>query len=282
MTATNELAREPENPAWRLLVTQFGTVQYRAAVVDQLFAVACCRAGPVRSSGDQQAGEANDGAELARGDENHPKVVQRSECLRDFTQIFRACPSGVPAHAESHLLSDVTLGIHMNASKPVLVAYYSSTGNTARVAHDLAERLGADIESIQDRRHRAGLLGRFTAAVDAWREAPGRIEPLRHNPADYAITIVGTPVWTAKMTPAVRAYLRETRGRIQSAAFFVTSGDTDIGKLLSSLESAAGRTSVASAGFNAKELRDAAIYERKLSALVDQVTRAVQLSRRAA
>lgn len=174
------------------------------------------------------------------------------------------------------------MGVHMNASKPVLVAYYSSTGNTARVARDLAERLDADIESIQDRRHRTGLLGQFTAGFDAWREVTAKIEPLRHNPANYAITIVGTPVWTAKMTPAVRAYLREARSRIQSAAFFVTSGDTDIGKLLPPLESAAGRTSVASAGFNGSELRDAAIYERKLSALVDQVTRAVQLSRRAA
>ncbi|WP_129645793.1 flavodoxin family protein [Peristeroidobacter agariperforans] len=180
------------------------------------------------------------------------------------------------------MLSDVTLGICMNASKPVLLAYFSSTGNTARVAHDLAERLGADIENIQDRRHRAGMLGQFTAAFDAWREAPGRIGALRYNPADYAITVVGTPVWTAKMTPAIRAYLRETRSQIQSAAFFVTSGDTDIGRLLPSLESAAGRASVASAGFNGKELRDAVIYERKLSALVAQVTRAVQLSRQAA
>lgn len=183
---------------------------------------------------------------------------------------------------EIHRATDVTKGVHMNASKPVLVACFSSTGNTARVARDLAERLNADIESIQDRRHRAGLLGQFTAAIDAWRAAPGKIEPLRYDPADYAITIVGTPVWTAKMTPAVRAYLRETRGRIQSAAFFVTSGNTDIGKLLPSLESAAERTSVASAGFNAHELRDAATYERKLSALVDEVKRAVQLSRRAA
>ena len=188
----------------------------------------------------------------------------------------------MPAHVESHLLSDVTMGVHMNASKAVLVAYYSSTGNTARVAHDVAERLDADIEIIQDRRHRTGLLGQFTAAIDAWREAPGKIEPLRHNPADYAITIVGTPVWTAKMTPAVRAYLRETRGRIQSAAFFVTSGDTDIAKLLPSLEAVAGRTSIASAGFKGNELRDAAVYERKRSAFVDQVARAVQLSRRAA
>jgi hypothetical protein len=170
----------------------------------------------------------------------------------------------------------------MSASKQVLVVYYSLTGNTARVARDLAGRLGADIESIQDKGHGIGVLGQFAAAFDAWRKAPAKISTLQHDPADYALTVVGTPVWTWQMTPAVRAYLRQTGGRIQNFAFFVTSGDTDVGKIASSLEAAARQRNVASAGFNAKELADAGTYERKLSAFVDQIAHASRSARMAA
>lgn len=170
----------------------------------------------------------------------------------------------------------------MNTSKSVLVAYYSLTGNTARVGRDLAARLGADLESIQDKGHGIGVMGQFTAAFDAWRRAPARISPLQQDPAQYALTVIGTPVWTWQMTPAVRAYLKQVRGRVQNVAFFVTSGDTDVQKILPSLEAEAGQKAVASAGFSARELNEPATYEAKLAALVQQITSAVSSARRVA
>lgn len=170
----------------------------------------------------------------------------------------------------------------MNASHRALIAYYSLTGNTARVARDLSTRIDAAIESIQDPTHGVGGLGQFVAAFDAWRKAPAKIAALQHDPAHYAITIVGTPVWMWQMTPAVRAYLEQTRGRARSVAFFVTSGDTDVAKIRPSLEALAGHKATASAGFNANELRDAAVYETKLSTFVEEITRAGRSPRQAA
>jgi menaquinone-dependent protoporphyrinogen IX oxidase len=170
----------------------------------------------------------------------------------------------------------------MSASKHVLVVYYSMTGNTARVARDLASRIDADIESIQDHSHGGGALGQFTGAFDAWRKAPAKIGALLRDPAEYAITVVGTPVWVGQMTPAVRAYLKQTSGRLHNVAFFVTSGDTDVGKIQPSLELAAGRKAVASAGFNATELGDAATYETKLAVFAEEIARASGLARRVA
>jgi len=170
----------------------------------------------------------------------------------------------------------------MNASKPVLIAYYSLTGNTARVARDLAARLGADVESIQDRSHGIGVFGRIAAAIDALRKTPSKIGPLQHDPAQYSITVVATPVWVGQMTPAVRAYLKQTCGRIQNVAFFVTSGDTEVGKLAPALAAVAGQSAVASAGFNARELKDASTYEKKLSALVEEITSASRSARKVA
>jgi menaquinone-dependent protoporphyrinogen IX oxidase len=170
----------------------------------------------------------------------------------------------------------------MNASKPVLVVYYSRTGNTARVARDLAGRLDAHIEIIQDQSHGSGILGKFVAAFDAWRRAPARIGALRRDPAEYALTIVGTPVWAGQMTPAVRSYLEQTSSRLQSLAVFVTSGDTHVEKIQPSLEAAASRKAIVSAGFNARELGDTAAYQRKLLTFVEDVTRTVLLTRRVA
>jgi flavodoxin len=170
----------------------------------------------------------------------------------------------------------------MDTSKSVLIAYYSLTGNTARVATGLAARLGADLESIQDKGHGTGTLGQLAAAFDAWRKAPAHISELQRDPAQYAITVIGTPVWTWQMTPAVRAYLKEARSGIHNVAFFVTSGDTDVRKILPSLEAEAGIKSVASAGFNARELSETATYEAKLAAFAQEITSAVRAAQRVA
>jgi hypothetical protein len=162
----------------------------------------------------------------------------------------------------------------MNTTKRVLVVYYSLTGNTARVARDLAARLDADIESVQDKGHGTGFVGQLAAAFDAWRGAAATIEPLQCDPADYEMTLIGTPVWTGAMTPAIRAYLQRTSGKLGNVAFFTTSGHTDITRILPALEALAGRRAIARAGFNARELSDATLYQRKLATFIDALPRA--------
>jgi menaquinone-dependent protoporphyrinogen IX oxidase len=159
-------------------------------------------------------------------------------------------------------------------TKRVLVVYYSLTGNTARVGRDLAARLDAEVESIRDRGHGTGFLGQFAATLDAWRERAATIEPLQHYPAEYEVTLIGTPIWAGRMTPAVRAYLQRTRGQLRDVAFFTTSHSTDVGRIVASLEALAGRRAIASIGFNARELSDATWYQRKLAALSDAIPRA--------
>lgn len=163
----------------------------------------------------------------------------------------------------------------MQAKKRILVVYYSLTGNTARVARDLAARLDADVESIEDKRHGAGFLGYVMAALDALRKAPAPIGTIKYDPADYALTVIGTPVWVGQITPAVRTYLQQVTGKLTAAAFFNTSGDTAIDKNIPSLELAANCKASASAGFNARELGQADVYEQKLADFVQAINGAV-------
>jgi flavodoxin len=154
----------------------------------------------------------------------------------------------------------------MPARKRILVVYYSLAGNTARVARDLAARLDADVESIEDKRPRTGFVGHVLAACDAVRKASAPIAPIKRDPAEYALTIVGTPVWVGQMAPAVRSYLQQVSGKLGPVAFFNTSGDTNIEKILPSLELAGNCKAHAWIGFKASELKHADVYEQKLSA----------------
>jgi len=161
----------------------------------------------------------------------------------------------------------------MQACK-VLVAYYSLSGNTARVARDVAKALNADIESIRDPEHETGFWGSLKASRDAIRGRCTEIDGVDRNPAKYGITIVGTPVWAWHMTPAVRTYLRQTLGQPNEMAFFVTSGDTDASRIVPAMEAVAHRKAVAFAGFNARELKEPSLYNAKIASFVHSIAHA--------
>ena len=150
----------------------------------------------------------------------------------------------------------------------VLVVYYSMSGNTARVARDLASRLDADVESLKDPQHVTGVWGRLQSSYHAWRGIPAQLGTLERDPANYTLTIVGSPVWACQMTPAVRAYAERMQGRFNALGFFVTSGDTSVKRIAPSFEKLAGKKAIAKAGFSARELADPAVYEANLASFV--------------
>lgn len=152
--------------------------------------------------------------------------------------------------------------------KRVLIVYYSSSGNTRRVAKALAQQLDADVARLRERTRREGLLGRVRAVLDSLRERPARLVDYPKNTGEYELTIVGTPVWAGKITPAARAFLESLRGHTRHIAFFTTSGNTPIEQNVPEMEKLAGRAAVAFAGFTASELREPSVYWKKLGAFV--------------
>src|SRR5690242_1579550 len=125
---------------------------------------------------------------------------------------------------------------NMKPGARILVAHYSLSGNTERVAEDLATRLGAERQKIGELRKRRGLLGYLRAVLDSLRETSVELAGLEKDPNDFALTVIGTPIWAGKITPAVRAYLRLNRGRFREVAFFTTSGSTPVEKVVPAME----------------------------------------------
>jgi flavodoxin len=161
----------------------------------------------------------------------------------------------------------------MTAGKRILVAYYSLSGNTERVAEDLATRLGADLEKITEGENRRGFFGHMRAALDSILEKPADLRPIEKHPRDYALTLIGTPIWAGKITPAVRAYLRTIHCQCNDVAFFTTSGSTPAEKVVPAMERLAGRQAIAFAGFNYNDLKTESAYRQKLATFLGALRR---------
>ncbi|RKY53370.1 MAG: flavodoxin [Candidatus Neomarinimicrobiota bacterium] len=116
-----------------------------------------------------------------------------------------------------------------------LVVVYSKTGNTLSVAKRIAGKLEADLEVIEDKADRRGILGFLRSGYEALsKKVPPIAEP-KHDPGDYELVIIGTPIWAGRMSSPVRAYLLSFHGSFRQVAFFATSAGGGHGKALAEM-----------------------------------------------
>lgn len=112
-------------------------------------------------------------------------------------------------------------------AKKMLVAYYSwSNGNTEKVAEQLADACGADLERIETVEPYPE---DYDQTVQQGQDEVNsgfqpELEPLTHDPADYDVIAVGTPTWWYTMAPAVSTYLASADWSGKTVAPFVTNG----------------------------------------------------------
>jgi flavodoxin len=117
-----------------------------------------------------------------------------------------------------------------------LVIYYSRSGKTKFVASKLAEKLGADIEEVIDRKNRKGLIGFILAGRDATRGVKTEIEETRYSPKNYDLIALGTPIWNSRPTPAIRTYLAKNDLSGKKVALFCTLNGSDEAKAVEKIK----------------------------------------------
>ncbi len=123
----------------------------------------------------------------------------------------------------------------------ILVAYYSRSGTTRRVATEIAHALGADLEEIHDQRDRSGVAGYLRSAAEGILEAGSDIERNTHDPRGYDLVILGTPTWFASLSSPARSFIWQHRRDFKDVAFFCTCGGRWGDRVLSQMASAAGK-----------------------------------------
>lgn len=151
----------------------------------------------------------------------------------------------------------------------ILVTYYSRTGNTKKIATEIAKNLKADLDEIVDLKNRSGLKGWIFGGRDAMKEILTEIKTTK-NPANYDLVIIGTPIWAWNATPAVRTYITQFKNQIKKVAFFTTSGGTDTEKTVFYLENLLDQKSIASAGWIDTEIKQST-YHLKLKKFLEKI-----------
>lgn len=157
----------------------------------------------------------------------------------------------------------------MTEQRKALVVYYSRTGNTKKVAEDIAVALNADIEQLVDKKDYSGVMGFMKAGKAASKEQPADLAPVKYDPSKYEMVILGTPVWAWNMTPAIRAYITNNKQAFKSISIFTTSGGTKPDKIVEKMETLAGKKAVSFSGFFAGEIKaNGSSYKEKLQAFL--------------
>ena len=117
-----------------------------------------------------------------------------------------------------------------------LVAYFSASGVTAKVAETLAEAIGADIFEIKPEVP-------YTKADLNWMDKQSRstlemndpasrpaIKGMRDNMEDYDTVFVGFPIWWYVAPTIINTFLESYDLTGKTIIPFATSGGSDIGK----------------------------------------------------
>jgi len=129
------------------------------------------------------------------------------------------------------------------SSRKALVVFYSRSGTTRVLADLIAAALDADVEEIADVRERSGVLGWVRSIYEATSGRPAAIGPQRRDPAIYDLVVVGTPVWNARVSSPVRAWLERNATRLPPAvALFATMGGRGGDRAVAQMSELIGKT----------------------------------------
>ena len=150
-----------------------------------------------------------------------------------------------------------------------LVAYYSRTGNTKKVAEAIAKAVTADTEEIISIKKRKGLFNYLLSGREAMRKISAKIEPVKKNPEDYDIVIIGTPIWGFAVSSPIRAYAEYCKGKVKKTAFFSTAGGSSAKNTFNDLSSIIGIKPCGTIELKTSEVKTSS-YFQKLKTFIEK------------
>lgn len=117
-----------------------------------------------------------------------------------------------------------------------LVAYYSRTGRTKKIAEAISNNLVCDIEEIVDTTKRSGPFGYLRSGRQAMKKTLTILKDIKKDPSLYDLVIIGTPVWAGTVSAPIRTYIHQNKNRFKNVAFFCTMGGSDFETTFSQME----------------------------------------------
>ncbi|MCX6761668.1 MAG: hypothetical protein NTY33_02385 [Candidatus Moranbacteria bacterium] len=136
----------------------------------------------------------------------------------------------------------------------ILIAYYSRTGTTKKIAESLAEKLGADVEEIKDTVNRNGIKGYLLSGRDAMKKNLTKLEASKFSPKEYDLVIIGTPIWSWNLSVPIRTYLTDNNDQFSKVAFFCTMGGSGDEKAFAEMAEITNQKPLATLGLKTREV----------------------------
>lgn len=137
----------------------------------------------------------------------------------------------------------------------ILVAYYSRTEVTKKLAEAIASEVGADIEEIVSKVNYNGKIGFARGGKDSLSEKIIDLEPFKHNVSDYDLVYLGVPLWAGKAANPMLSYIKKNEGKFNNVKFFATAGSSDFGGLFKQLEKYVGKAPLKTLGLTTKQVK---------------------------
>lgn len=104
------------------------------------------------------------------------------------------------------------------------VVFYSYEGNTAFVAQEIANVIGADIIELkpENEKRKSGLGKYIWGGRQVVTKKTPKLLPLKTSMDAYKNVVIGTPVWASSFAPAIRTLLTENLVKGKNVAIFCT------------------------------------------------------------
>lgn len=155
----------------------------------------------------------------------------------------------------------------------VLVVFYSRSGQTKKVAENLANNLKSDMEEIIDLTDRSGIKGWLLGGRDAMKGSLTEIKVTK-NPKNYDLVIIGTPIWAGKEVPAVKSYVAKFKKEIKNLVVFSTAHVNGVKKAIRDLEKVWGKKISLSEGWITADFEDHERCLKKTTEFLEKIKKA--------
>lgn len=137
----------------------------------------------------------------------------------------------------------------------ILVAYYSRTEVTKKLAEAIASETGADIEEIVSKVNYSGKIGFARGGKDSLSEKIIDLEPLKFDVSDYDLVYLGVPVWAGKAANPMISYIKQNEGKFNDVKFFVTAGGSGFEGTFEQMEKYVGKSPLKTLSLTTKEVK---------------------------
>ena len=153
----------------------------------------------------------------------------------------------------------------------ILVIFYSRSNNTLRIAEEIRNTLGCDLEEVIDTHNRTGAMGYMHSVINALRKTPAIIKDLKKDLTMYDLIIIGTPVWTGKMSTPIRTFIAQNHAKFKNTAFFCTATGHNFDGTFIEMKELSETSPLAKLGLSTKEIKDGS-YKSKLDEFVKKLS----------